>query len=64
MTASLISFVLFFVVALVGAWHWGSVSDPKRGGTVGCCRCGQCLSAGECVYRKKLLENSTKNEKT
>ena len=42
----------------VGAWFWGSVSDPKRGGTIGCCRCGQCLSAGECVYRKKLLENS------
>ena len=58
MTATLISLVLFSVVAVAGAWFWGSVSDPRRGGTVGCCRCGQCLSSGECVYRRKLLEKS------
>lgn len=50
---------LFVVIAAAGAWLWGSLSDPKKGGTVGCCHCGQCLVSGECVFRKKMLENRT-----
>lgn len=49
---------LFVVLAAAGAWLWGALSDPKKGGTVGCCHCGQCLVSGECVYRRKLLEKS------
>lgn len=45
---------LFLAAALAGAWFWGKVSDPRKGGTVGCCHCGQCLTAGECVLRKSL----------
>lgn len=51
---------LFVVIVAAGAWVWGSLSDPKKGGTVGCCHCGQCLVSGECVYRRKLLEKSKK----
>ena len=61
-TASWIGLGLFVVIVLVGAWFWGAVSDPKRGGTVGCCHCGQCLTTGECVFRKKLLEKSNANK--
>ncbi|MBQ3095090.1 MAG: hypothetical protein IJC53_01470 [Clostridia bacterium] len=45
---------LFLAAALAGAWFWGKISDPRKGGTVGCCHCGQCLTAGDCVLRKNL----------
>ena len=51
---------VFLVLLIVGAWFWGKASDPKRGGAVGCCHCGQCLAAGECVLRKNLQEKSGK----
>ena len=49
-----ILFVLMFIAALVGAWFWGKVSDPRKGGAVGCCGCGRCLTAGHCVMRGNL----------
>ena len=49
---------LFLVLVMTGAWFWGKLSDPRNGGTVGCCHCGQCLVSGECVFRKKMLEKN------
>ena len=49
---------LFLVIAMAGAWFWGKLSDPKNGGTIGCCHCGQCLATGECVFRKKMQEQN------
>ena len=54
---------VFGVGLAVAAWFWGKASDPKAGGTVGCCHCGQCISSGECVLRKNLQKNTVK-EKT
>ena len=53
-----------FGVGLVGAaWFWGKASDPRKGGAVGCCHCGQCIASGECVMRRNLQKKAAK-EKT
>jgi len=59
---------LFFLIGLavvlgIGAWFWGKASDPKNGGAMGCCHCGQCISSGECVLRKNMQKKAAK-EKT
>ncbi|MBE6995614.1 MAG: hypothetical protein E7429_02620 [Ruminococcaceae bacterium] len=59
----------FFLIGVgllltVGAWFWGNASDPKKGGAMGCCHCGQCIVSGECVMRgnlqKKMQEKQAK----
>ena len=51
---------LFLAAALAGAWFWGKVSDPREGGTVGCCHCGRCLASGHCEMRAALLKKADK----
>ncbi len=55
-------FSIVVVVLMLGgvAWVWGSLHDPKHGGTIGCCGCGQCFVTGECVMVKKKQENAEK----
>lgn len=57
---SWIFLVLFGIAVAAGAWIWGNLSDPRKNGTVGCCHCGQCVAAGECVLRKNLQEKCEK----
>jgi len=56
--------VLIFLFAglLIAAAIWGKWSDPKKGGAYGCCHCGQCIAAGECVLRKQTLQKTAKKE--
>jgi len=54
------SIVIVVFILAGAAWVWGALHDPKYGGTIGCCGCGQCLSAGECVMVKKMKENAGK----
>lgn len=54
--------IVLALLFMVGAWFWGKASDPKQGGTVGCCHCGQCISAGECVLRKNMQKKTVKEE--
>ena len=53
---------VFGILFVVGAWYWGKVSDPRNGGTVGCCHCGQCIATGECVMRRNLQKKAAKKE--
>ena len=58
---------MFFLVILAvglgaGAYFWGKASDPKKGGAMGCCHCGQCIASGECVLRKNLQKQPVKRE--
>ncbi|MBR5471892.1 MAG: hypothetical protein IKU81_07260 [Oscillibacter sp.] len=55
-----ITIVITVVVLAGAAWVWGSLHDPKHGGTIGCCGCGQCFVTGECVMVKKKQENAGK----
>ena len=46
--------ILFALALMIGGTGWlcSKLHDPK-GGTVGCCGCGQCAKTGECVMTKK-----------
>ena len=52
--------VLLFGVFCAIAGVWGYLHDPKHGGVVGCCGCGQCLATGECVMVKRMQEKGGK----
>ena len=55
-----IVFALVIIAVMVGAWFWGKVSDPRKGGAVGCCHCGRCLTSGHCEMRAALLKKANK----
>ena len=59
-------FVLIGIVIIlaVGAWFWGNASDPKKGGAMGCCHCGQCIASGECVMRSNLQKKQAEKKQS
>ena len=57
--AAWIGLGLFLVIVAAGAWFWGKFNDPRTG-AVGCCHCGKCLVAGECVLRRELQKTAEK----